>query len=109
MVEDPYTVANSFNDYYCTIGDRTAESLPNSNHNFDHYLPPAVFNDFEFEDASEVEVKNVIMKSKITRASNDGIPVSIYRNDIDLFVPIITHLCNLSLRSSPQRYFSIQS
>ena len=29
----------------------------------------------------------------------DEIPMYIYKNNIDLFAPVITHLCNLSIRS----------
>ena len=99
VINDPTIVANSFNNYYCSIGDRTAESLPASNYNFNQYLPPATFKEFNFDEVRELEVKHIILKCKNTRPGVDEIPMFIFKNNIDIFVPIITYLCNLSLRN----------
>ena len=99
LVDDPNTIADSFNNYYCTIGTKTANALPVTNNNFRDYLPNVQFADFNWVEITENDIKRIINKSKDSKPGPDEIPMFIYKKNIDLFSPIITHLCNISLRS----------
>ena len=53
-----------------------------------------------FEPATESEIRKIIMSSKSTSCSIDPIPTFLLKSSIDVLVPIITKIVNLSLENS---------
>ena len=49
------------------------------------------------EPVTEAEIKRIVTKSKSTKPGPDDIPMSLLKNNIDLFCPVLTELCNKSL------------
>ena len=98
-VNDPTIISNSFNNHYCSVGSNTANDLPRSNTNFVDYLTNENFEDMDWSEVTERDIKQIIIKSKNSGPGPDEIPMDIFKNNIDLFAPIIIHLSNLSIRS----------
>ena len=52
-----------------------------------------------FDEASETEIKKIIMKSRTKSCSLDPLPTQLLKHHLDLLVPAITKLINCSLSS----------
>ena len=92
-------IANAFNEQFTTLARKTTNSIPYSNNTYNDYLPPINCNEIVWAPTTATEVKNTIVKCNITKPGPDEIPIIVYKNNVDFFVPIITHLCNLSMTS----------
>ena len=97
--DDEELIANTFNNYYADIGSTTANSLGPSNLSYNDFLPNRNYPEIHWYDVTDFEIKRIVTKLNTTRPGPDGIPITIIKNNIEALSPIITHLCNISLRN----------
>jgi len=90
--DDLKTIVASLPPVIDNIND--AESLLLSEHPF---VPPPVLD--TFSPASDEEIKKIIMSTKTTQCSLDPIPTKLLKDCIDVLLPIMTRIVNLSLSS----------
>ena len=96
-ISDHQKIANEFNLYFSTLGDHLAEKFVNSE-NYLRYLSDEPGPSFSFELATEAEVRSVILSLRNAAPGIDGLPMSIFKDNIDVLLSIITHICNASLK-----------
>ena len=63
-VHDETVIANAFNDFYANVGVNTANKLPNSNRDFQSFLPQEHYPNIVWNPTSDLEIKNIIKKVK---------------------------------------------
>ena len=61
-ISDNYRIAEEFNKYFCSIGEKLAENFENSNYNYRNYLRNKVENSFFFHEITENELSKEISK-----------------------------------------------
>ena len=61
-VSDSYLMAQKFNNYFCSIGEKLAEKFSNTNSNYKNYLRNKVENSFFFHEINEIELSREIDK-----------------------------------------------
>ena len=98
FTDDKEQIAHNFNKYFSTIGKETSSKLRGENTNFTHYLPNNNHPQIIWENTNSNEVKRIIQQSKSSSPGHDSIPMKIFKNNVEIFAPIISHLCNLSIR-----------
>ena len=81
---------NALNDYF---GDLCTD------HAYRKPTPLEISEDQEVPEISERQVLNSLMRIKKTATGPDGIPYTIWKDHAELFVPVITWIWNLSLRT----------
>lgn len=52
-----------------------------------------------FTQVSQEDVKKIVSKSKTTTCSLDPIPTKLVKQHLDILLPLLTHMVNLSLSS----------
>ena len=97
LTTDRKAIANEFNEYYTSIADTVTQRLPHINRDFREYLPARNFNPIEWTLTTPNEIKNIISKLKKSSPGVDQIPIGIFKNNVDIFSFILSHLFNLSL------------
>ena len=90
-------IANPFNNHFADLGRALRADRRICNRNFNSYLNPNTYANITWNNTTVEEIKNVILHAKNTNPGPDLIPIHIFKNNIDIFAPVITHLCNLSL------------
>jgi len=94
-ISDSTEIANSFNNFFVTIGPQLAEKINStiSPMSYVTYVP----NSIVIFDVTCTEVKQVISSLKNSSAGWDDIPTSIAKKCIDNFIEPLTYLINSSL------------
>ena len=92
-------IANAFNSYYKNVPYELESKLPESNVNFSDFLPIQNPNSINWHNTNENEVRNIITKCKNCKPGLDEIPIILFKKNLDIFCPIITKLCNLSINA----------
>ena len=59
-ITDTIKIANEFHSFFCAIGNRLANSIPQSNSTPQQYLPPKLGNSFYLSPVSEIEIADEI-------------------------------------------------
>ena len=98
-VDNESQIAHAFNEYYSNIGNITAENLSHSETNFEQYLPNKNYQEIIWNQTSAREVKDIILKCRLTKPGPDEIPMHIFKTNADTLSPVLSHLYNLSLTS----------
>ena len=99
MVDDPQIIANKFNEFYSNDANNECMNIPQSDYSFRDFLRPADPGNINWELTNCHEVKRIVDKLNNVKHGPDKIPISIIKKNIDILSPILTHLCNLSLRT----------
>lgn len=98
LISDKKEIANSFNDYFSTIGNLTGQKVKQTHKHFSDYLKNSMKDSMFLETVEETEVLNIVNKLKPKTSSGyDEIPTKILKDTIHLIVKPLTHIVNLSL------------
>ena len=74
FITDNKDISNIVNDYFCNIGKRLSEKIPNRNNDFTQFLPPRVQNSFYLGPVSQQDVlKEIKMLHPRKAAGPDNI------------------------------------
>ena len=98
LVHYSLVIANSFNEYFAKISENLARNF-NMNDDFLKYLnmnirPNTIFS---FEPVTNQQLKDIVLSLKNTSAGFDGLPMKVFKDNIDILCECITHICNMSL------------
>ena len=100
IISDKLSMANCFNNYFCSIGHKLASQLNNSNNNFKQYLPDGNIHSIFLKPADEHEIEKIIdaFDNKKAVGIND-IPVKIMKACKHQLAKPLTQLVNISFSS----------
>ena len=91
-------IANSFNDYFATIGENLANKIAPSNTSYQDFLKKRILTSFSFQLVEHAEITKVIKDFKPkTSSGSDGISMKILKSIAEPLIPPITMLVNQSL------------
>ena len=77
---DKTKIADSFNDYFASIGKLTGQNVPKTKTNYTNYLNTSVLNSIYLENVEPNQVTDIINKLKPKNSSgHDNISVAIIR------------------------------
>lgn len=94
---DESVIAEEFNNFFSTIGEKLASAHQNTP-DFTQYLqrvPDTVR--LIFTPATTVEIKKLVSAMKLSSAGHDGLPLSVFRDNIEALCDVLCHMCNLSM------------
>ena len=63
------------------------------------YLPRNIRSKFKFKLCTESGIREIIMNLRNAATRHDSIPMSLFIENINTLIKIITHICNLRLSS----------
>ena len=99
-VTDKTKIADSFNDYFTSIGKITGQNVPKTKTNYTNYLNTPVLNSIYLENVEPNQVSDIINKLKPKNSSgHDNISTKIVKASIVNIINPLTHIINLSLNS----------
>ena len=78
-ITDNQEIANGFNDYFCNIANKLAQSIEVPQKHFKDYLPPSVPFSFYFRPTNQHEVGNIIDSMKKKSPGHDDISISVIK------------------------------
>lgn len=104
LATDIQTSLNTVNNYFVEIGKNLASEIRAGS---EHEVPISQYirdtnnqNSMAILETDESEIESVIMSLRTDSSTGcDGISPSILKSNKKCLIPIITHLCNISLRS----------
>ena len=76
------------------------------NDEFLKYMPNTFNSNFEFDDVTPREIKNVVDSLKNSSPGIDNIPMLIFKNNIDSLADIMSYIC-VGLYKNKKYYFYI--
>ena len=97
-VTDPIDISNQFCDYFSSVANNIANSIPVSNLNPMSYMPQSKPNSFFATPTTSEEVLNIIGKLENKSVNINTIPVFIYKHVGPLIAPIISDIFDSSMR-----------
>ena len=101
--KDPLSLANSFNKFFVDKVSDIRSSLPSSpNHIADYCQSPSA-NHFQlsgFDPTTTDELRSLIKKHGIKTSTNDPLPAFLIEENLELLLPYLCTLVNLSLSTS---------
>lgn len=102
LLENPNEIVNSFNKFFCEIGDKLASKIKTvTSPQFTHktYLLSRLCNSFYCADVSVTELLNVVKNLKPSRnCVNSCLSSSLLKNCIEFIVTPLSYICNLSFQ-----------
>ena len=78
LIEDPYEVANKFNEQFNNVG-KLFGAEPTGSNDFIDYLPKKQMNNFEFKEVTLDEMYRVIRSLNTRKSSHDRIPAFLFK------------------------------
>ena len=98
LVDDPTVIANTFNNYFATIGQKMADDIPISSSSYHKYLKVENSNSIFITPTTESEIQDILSNLKNTKASGSlDLPVIVLKQFGNFISPPLTHLINQSL------------
>ena len=98
ITEDKKTICESFNDYYINIGPTLANKIPKFARSAISYMPPANTKSIFLDPVSNTEIEKLILLMKNSSAGWDEIDSKILKQTYGIYLHILVHLINLSLK-----------
>ena len=95
-IVNPVAIANLSNDFFTNIGTNLSQNFINSN-SFMSYLNVPINDSFSFSTVTLDELTAVMNNLESSSPGHDNIPISAYKNNIDILGVIILYICNKSL------------
>ena len=92
---DMRQLAASFNDYFVSKIEKIRQNLPLCLEPEVEGCPEYEFD--TFEPTTVEEIREIIKESGVKCSPSDLLPQELYKDNIEMLLPIITHLVNLSL------------
>ena len=96
VINSKADIANSFNDFFVSIGTKLAASIPQSNHHPRDYLDGNFPNTMFIRPVTSQEISKCISKLKDGSAGHDHILPKVIKYSKDLILVPLTHIINLS-------------
>ena len=97
---DPKRIANCFNDFFSTIGNKIQDKVYSNHVNFQHYLNNPSCDSIFLTPTTPFEVQNIIRTFKLNKSLGpNSVPnniINLVSNDIS---PLISNLINLSFET----------
>ena len=98
VIEDPQTIADTFNTYFSQIGQKLAEKIPTTNKNFHNFLTDQNPHSMFFVPTTREEITDIVNNLKLKKSSgHDGIDNCLLKSIILSIVNPLVHIFNLSL------------
>ena len=95
--KDPILISNAFNNYFIDIGATLASKIK-SNISPMTYLTQSP-NSIYIPEIAIMEVENIIKKLKHSSPGWDDLPVSIFKEQVQLYIRPLTYIINESIRN----------
>ena len=94
---DSTEIGDEFNKFFCDVGPNLAANIPESllNLNFQHNNNYPEFNSVPVKEEQVLEIFRNISSAKATGC--DGVPVKFLKCNLNVTIPILTLIINLSL------------
>ena len=100
VITSPVEIGNAFNRFFSNIGHDLAKTLPATSKNFTDYFKTANINSIFVEPITKTEILIIIGKLKNKKShGNDGINVSLVKDNKHLLCTPLEILYNLSLKT----------
>ena len=100
IVDDPTSIAETFNEYFSQIGSNLAKKVPQSNEPFYEYLDNPNQHSLFFTPTNEDEIINIIKNLQVKKSAGpDDIPNSLLKRIVGVIVCPLVHIFNLSLNT----------
>lgn len=97
IVDDPYLIANSINDYFSTIGEKIANSVPPSNVSYHEFLRGNYVGSFFFPEVTIGDVILYVKSLKNKKCSINCIPAFVLKRIVPIIAPVMCYLINFSI------------
>jgi len=97
--KDPNDIANSFNEYFTTIGPKLANSIPNVSNTHINTINTNISNSLFFIPTDPDEILKITKKLKLGSPGLDDLNPKVIKQTISLLVHPLSHIFNLSLQS----------
>ena len=94
-ISDPRLIADEFNKYFSTVGSNLADNFDVSD-NYKDYLSSCDCR-FSLVPTTPSEIKDIVKGLRTSATGSDGIPVRVFKENIDSLADIISYLCNFSI------------
>ena len=93
-------VANSFCKYFSNIANKLAENLVESN-NFAQYLRDTGNTNTRFKlmPVTAEQVTNTVLSLKNSSPGFDGLPMQLFKDNIEGLASAVVYICNLSFET----------
>ena len=98
-ITDPSDIADSFNEYFTTIGPKLANSIPHANSHHLHSCNSNISNSLFFIPTDPEEIQKVVAKLKLGSAGLDDLNPMVFKQVIHLLALPLSHIFNMSLQS----------
>jgi hypothetical protein len=93
-----YDIANAFNNYFATIGNKLADEIPDSNNNYAHFMDKNLTQSIFLHPVDNTELTREIHKLKIGKAPGiDGIQNKLLKSISNTVVPVLSHIFNICM------------
>ena len=99
FVTSSIDIANNLNDYFCNIGYKLNNDFPSNLNDFSRFMGVNHTCRFKFSPVSEVEIINIIDNFRNTGPGYDGLPMFLFKDNLEFLSGVITRICNKSLSS----------
>ena len=97
QIDDSKLIANSFNNFFVSIGQQILDSFSPQNTNFLSYLTDNYLDSFFVSPVSANSVKKIILSLKNKSCNARVLPVTILKKISDILAPVLSELINKSL------------
>ena len=98
FTSDKIEIAESFNHFFISIGEKLQKEIPLCNDNPLHYINPQAEHQFNsIHNTNSAELAEVIKNMKNVGAGIDGIDANIFKNTYSAIINELVHLINICL------------
>ena len=99
-ITEPITIANTFNNFFTSIGQSINDSIPQTNINPLSYLTNRIDVDFTAKPTTNEEVQKIIYSLNNSKSSGPlSIPIKLLKMAAPLIIPPLTDFINLSFET----------
>ena len=96
-ISDPLTIANSFNEFFTTVGSSLAKKIQKSKKSFFRYLGNIIQNSFFLRLVQEEEIKKIVMKLNSNKSvGTNSLPIKMLKSHIDSLAKALPTIINIS-------------
>ena len=99
IIMDKTDIANTFNDYFCSVATELIDGIEQTPISFEDYLPDPVIHSISLEPTNITEVKNVIKDLKVASPGHDDVNITVIKECVNEVSPYLVHIINKSFSS----------
>ena len=96
ILTDDATISRAFNEYFSSVANKLASTIPTVNTDPMSYIEP-IPNSFVYFDTDQLEVNRIIQSFPSKQSHMNAIPSFIYKNISDIISPTFAKLINSSV------------